>query len=75
MLPLVISVNNSDYASVVFAGFTTISAVWYFLWGRKHFVGPVMHVKDVNGHIVAIDAKPINGETSTGSGASSTAAL
>ena len=34
-----------------------------------------MHVKDVNGQIVAIDAKPINGETSTGSGTSSTAAL
>lgn len=49
-----------DYASVVFAGFTTISAVWYFVWGRKHFVGPVMHVKGADGEIREVDAKPIN---------------
>ena len=49
-----------DYASVVFAGFTTISAVWYFVWGRKHFVGPVMHVKGADGDIREVDAKPIN---------------
>ncbi|PWW76734.1 amino acid transporter [Tuber magnatum] len=29
-----------NYASVVFAGFTTISAAWYFARGRKEFTGP-----------------------------------
>jgi hypothetical protein len=29
-----------DYASVVFAGFTVISAGWYFVRGRKEFTGP-----------------------------------
>ena len=29
-----------DYASVVFAGFTVISAGWYFIRGRKAFTGP-----------------------------------
>lgn len=30
----------TDYASVVFAGFTAISAGWYFVRGRKVFTGP-----------------------------------
>lgn len=29
-----------NYASVVFAGFATISLVWYFVRGRKDFKGP-----------------------------------
>lgn len=29
-----------NYASVVFAGFATISVVWYFVRGRKVFTGP-----------------------------------
>jgi hypothetical protein len=49
-----------DYASVVFASFTTISAVWYFVWGRKNFTGPVMHVRGPDGEIKEVDAKPIN---------------
>jgi hypothetical protein len=44
----------------VFAGFTTISAVWYFVWGRKNFTGPVMHVKGLDGELKEIDAKPVN---------------
>ncbi|KAF8468437.1 putative gaba permease [Kalaharituber pfeilii] len=32
--------QSMNYASVVFAGFTTISAGWYFIRGRKSFVGP-----------------------------------
>jgi amino acid transporter len=57
-------VVNLNYASVVFAGFTSISAVWYFVWGRKHFVGPVMHVKGADGKLREVDAKPLNGGTS-----------
>jgi hypothetical protein len=29
-----------NYASVVFAGFATISLAWYFIRGRKTFTGP-----------------------------------
>ena len=29
-----------NYASVVFAGFATISVVWYFVRARKEFRGP-----------------------------------
>ena len=29
-----------NYASVVFAGFATISVVWYFAYARRHFTGP-----------------------------------
>lgn len=32
--------STMNYASVVFAGFGTISVVHYFAWGRKHFSGP-----------------------------------
>lgn len=56
------NVVNLDYASVVFAGFTSISAIWYFVWGRKNFVGPVMHVKGPDGQIHTLDAKPINSD-------------
>jgi predicted secreted protein len=31
---------RSDYASVVFAGFMALSAGWYVVHGRKHYVGP-----------------------------------
>jgi amino acid transporter len=60
-ISLVQNYANIDYASVVFAGFTAISAVWYFVWGRKNFVGPVMHVTGPDGEIKEVDAKPING--------------
>ncbi|KAJ4404688.1 hypothetical protein N0V82_010450 [Gnomoniopsis sp. IMI 355080] len=32
--------STMNYASAVFAGFATISMVWYFAWGRKNFSGP-----------------------------------
>ncbi|EPS41465.1 hypothetical protein H072_4615 [Dactylellina haptotyla CBS 200.50] len=32
-----------NYASVVFVGFTIISATWYLVWGRKHYQGPPTH--------------------------------
>ncbi|KAK6538847.1 hypothetical protein TWF694_010410 [Orbilia ellipsospora] len=32
-----------NYASVVFVGFTVISAAWYIIWGRKHYKGPPTH--------------------------------
>jgi amino acid transporter len=35
-----ILMTRIDYASVVFAGFTSISAGWYWIRGRKAFTGP-----------------------------------
>jgi len=29
-----------NYASVVFAGFSVIAAVWYVVNARKHYTGP-----------------------------------
>jgi amino acid transporter len=41
-MPAVIPVTESsmNYASVVFVGFGTISAVWYLISGRYHYRGP-----------------------------------
>ncbi len=41
-MPVAIPVTSTsmNYASVVFAGFATISVVWYFVRGRKDFTGP-----------------------------------
>jgi amino acid transporter len=37
---LPVEATSMNYASVVFAGFATISVVWYFIRGRKEFNGP-----------------------------------
>jgi amino acid transporter len=37
---LPVEAATMNYASVVFAGFATISLVWYFIRGRKVFTGP-----------------------------------
>lgn len=37
---LPVAAATMNYASVVFAGFTVVSAGWYFIRGRKSFVGP-----------------------------------
>jgi hypothetical protein len=50
-----------NYASVVFAGFATISVVWYFVSGRKNFTGPPV-VQDAD---PTIDGKDVS---STGDG-------
>ncbi|KAI9700121.1 MAG: hypothetical protein M1836_002655 [Candelina mexicana] len=41
-MPVSLPVGKStmNYASVVFAGFATISVIWYFIRGRKDFSGP-----------------------------------
>jgi hypothetical protein len=43
-----------DYASVVFAGFTAISALWYAVWGRKHYRGPQVSAADFLGDGVPV---------------------
>lgn len=34
--------QTMNYASVVFAGFTFIAALWYIVHARKHYKGPVV---------------------------------
>ena len=40
--------QTMNYASVVFAGFATVSIVWYFIRGRKDFHGPPIVRGDVD---------------------------
>lgn len=47
---LPVEAATMNYASVVFAGFATISVVWYFIRGRKDFNGPP----------VPVDADPLD---------------
>ncbi|KAL3496398.1 amino acid/polyamine transporter I [Aspergillus germanicus] len=35
-----VTVESMNYASVVFVGFVAISALWYWVWGHKNYVGP-----------------------------------
>jgi hypothetical protein len=44
----------TDYASVVFAGFTAISAGWYFVRGRKEFTGPPVAPGAKEGEVVEL---------------------
>ncbi|KAK5133367.1 hypothetical protein LTR08_007801 [Meristemomyces frigidus] len=37
---LPVTARSMNYASVVFAGFASISIAWYFIRGRKDFTGP-----------------------------------
>lgn len=46
--------QSMNYASVVFAGFTAISAIWYGLWGRKHYRGPQVSAADFLGDAVPV---------------------
>ena len=41
---LPVTAETMNYASVVFAGFASISLGWYFISGRKHFRGPPVPV-------------------------------
>lgn len=33
--------TTMNYASVVFFFFFVLSAAWWFIWGNKHYVGPL----------------------------------
>ncbi|KAH6894200.1 amino acid/polyamine transporter I [Thelonectria olida] len=39
---LPVTASSMNYASVVFAGFSAISAAWYFAYARKNFKGPII---------------------------------
>ncbi|KAI5464830.1 amino acid/polyamine transporter I [Mariannaea sp. PMI_226] len=39
---LPVTASSMNYASVVFAGFSAISGIWYFVYARKNFKGPII---------------------------------
>lgn len=39
--------NTMNYASAVFVGGTAVSALWYFVWGRKNYNGPPAKEEEV----------------------------
>nr|POE53308.1 amino-acid permease bat1 [Quercus suber] len=47
---LPVTPSTMNYASVVFAGFASVSMLWYFIRGRKDFTGPPV-LQDVNPEI------------------------
>ncbi|KAG8985936.1 hypothetical protein FRB95_005301 [Tulasnella sp. JGI-2019a] len=42
-----VTASTMNYASVVFAAFTFISALWYVLWGRENYKGPKVTAADL----------------------------
>jgi amino acid transporter len=61
---LPVTATTMNYASVVFAGFASISVVWYFIRGRKEFTGPPIP-KDVDPLDVGVVAGKPDEESST----------
>ncbi|KAK2841644.1 hypothetical protein FQN49_006055 [Arthroderma sp. PD_2] len=45
---LPVTPSSMNYASVVFAGFATISVAWYFVRARKAFTGPPVSIDDAS---------------------------
>lgn len=43
---LPVTASSMNYASVVFAGFATISLIWYIVYARKHFHGPPINTEE-----------------------------
>lgn len=39
---LPVTASSMNYASVVFAGFAAISGIWYIVYARKNFKGPII---------------------------------
>lgn len=46
--------STMNYASAVFAGFASISMIWYFVWGRKHFTGPPVLQSTLDGRGIGV---------------------
>lgn len=46
-----------NYASVVFAGFSSIAILWYAVYARKHYKGPIQSA------VGAREGSPVPGET------------
>jgi len=55
--------TTMNYASVVFAGFASISIIWYFAWGRKHFSGPaVLKTEFAEDGVGVVKGRPVDEE-------------
>ncbi|KZF20738.1 putative GABA permease [Xylona heveae TC161] len=79
-MPVSLPVDATDmnYASVVFAGFATISIVWYFIRGRSGFSGPPvekdMSPEDVDVGVVSGHPPPADLESKAAAAAAGGAA-
>ncbi|ETI21865.1 hypothetical protein G647_05934 [Cladophialophora carrionii CBS 160.54] len=40
--------DTMNYASVVFIGGVSVSAIWYFIWGRRNYRGPPVGLEEAN---------------------------
>jgi hypothetical protein len=49
--------TSMNYASVVFAGFSSIAILWYAVYARKHYKGPIQSA------VGAREGSPMPGET------------
>ncbi|PWN48104.1 amino acid transporter [Violaceomyces palustris] len=54
--------QTMNYASVVFAFFFALSAFWWVVWGRLHYVGPLGAVEERSGEEDRIHPSPSDGE-------------
>ncbi|EXA37295.1 hypothetical protein FOVG_11553 [Fusarium oxysporum f. sp. pisi HDV247] len=43
---LPVTASSMNYSSVVFMGFGSVSVVWYIVYGRKHYKGPVASMEE-----------------------------
>jgi amino acid transporter len=50
--------ESMNYASVVFAGFIAIAAVWYGVWGYHNYRGPPTDAVDAAGHDESTSPSP-----------------
>lgn len=55
---LPVDAASMNYASVVFAGFATISITWYFAYARKHFTGPPVPMDQLEDTPGVVPGKP-----------------
>ncbi|KAL4934654.1 putative GABA permease [Aspergillus undulatus] len=55
---LPVDATSMNYASVVFAGFASISVSWYFAYARKHFTGPPVPVDQIEDIPGVVPGKP-----------------
>ena len=49
--------QSMNYASVVFVGFASIAILWYAVYARKHYKGPIQSAVGARGD------SPVPGET------------
>lgn len=53
-----------NYASVVFAGFSLIAIIWYAVYARKHYKGPIPSTVRAKEEVVEGSTLPATHEVS-----------